>query len=162
MSSIDTLRKNYIALTPKERAAMTIIEATTHRREDVMQALVAKTPYEAAKEGKVTMAIITIAGYALTRSILATLNGTSHAAVQDAHNPIDRITQYVTETFCSSLSWAKALQEIEEETGMPFIASTEFIGGKEFIEDKLRLDFEADCEKQKCVLYQMWQSLDVD
>jgi hypothetical protein len=160
MNGTDALRKNYTTLTPKERAAMAIIEATTHQREAVMQALTPNTAAESAMEGRVTFAIACITGWGLTHSLFAELHGASHAAIREG-KPIDRIVKPVVDAYALSIAWAKALQQLEAETSMPFVAAASFFGDNQYLIGKLEEEFEIDCTEQLEVLRRMWEAVDV-
>lgn len=141
--NVEMLRKEYEHLTPFEREAMMIREATGRRREAEMDALGSRNMFDALWMTHWGRAFMTVAGFAMfwacwtERTALLFLmldnEGNTRAISPQTHVP-----DYVEKCFAASVGWIRALKKLEEETGAPLMDCTRMLNST-YAEDVLKL-----------------------
>ena len=159
MNGIDALRKKYVELTPEERASMFLTEATGHQREEVVLALRPPTANEAIQECKAMIAMLMVAGHALTAALIAERRGLALLAMRQG--TIDEAIDEVIPAWTVSISMALALQQLEEETGYAFYAAVALLDNGSFLAEKIKAwdrEVELDISGALGELRQLWEA----
>jgi hypothetical protein len=159
MNGVDALRRSYSELTPTERASMFLTEATGHRREEVVLSLRPPTPNEAIRECKAMIAMLVVAGHALTLALMAERKGLALLAMRKG--TIDESIDIVVPYWTHSASWALALKQLEKETGHAFFAAAALLDGGSFLAEKVKgwdREVELDISGSLGELKQLWKT----
>jgi hypothetical protein len=138
---------------------MFLTEARGHQREEVMLALRAPTSNEAIKECKAMIAMLMVAGHALTSALMAERRGLAALAKRQA--PLDEAIDEVIPAWTVSISMALALQQLEDETGYAFYAAAALLDGGSFLAEKVKewdREVELDISFALRELRQLWEA----
>ena len=157
MNGIDTLRKKYTALTPEERASMFFTEVATHQREEVALALRPSTTVEALKTSVIESVMLVVAGHALIAALLAERQGLAIIARRDSS--LDDAADASTPAWTEAAAWALALERLQEETGLAFLAVASLLDGGAYLADKITAcaDWPVDFSRQYSELLALWK-----
>ena len=156
MSGIDTLRKKYTALTPEERASMFFTEVTTHQREEVALALRPPSTMDSLKTLFIETTMLVVAGHALTAALLAERRGLAIVARRDSS--LDYAVETSLPAWTEAAAWALALDQLQRETGLAFLAAATLLDGGAYLAEKV-ISFagiEVDSSKQYSELVTLW------
>ena len=157
MNGIDALRKKYIELAPEERASMFFTEVATHKREEVALALRPSTTVEALKTSIIESVMLVVAGHALTAALLAERCGLAIIARRDGS--LDDAVEASAPAWTEAAAWALALERLQEETGMAFLAVASLLDRGAYLADKITAcaDLEVDTSRQYSELLALWK-----
>ena len=158
MNGIDTLRKKYTALTPEERASMFFTEVATHKREEVALALRPSTTVEALKTSIIESVMLVVAGHALTAALLAERCGL--AIIARRVGSLDDAVEASAPAWTEAAAWALALERLQEETGMAFLAVASLLDRGAYLAGKITAcaDLEVDISRQYNELWALWKT----
>ena len=157
MNGIDALRKKYIELAPEERASMFFTEVATHQREEVALALRPSTTVEALKTSVIESVMLVVAGHALIAALLAERHGL--AIIARREGLLDDAAGASTPAWSEAAAWALALERLQQETGLAFIAVASLLDGGAYLADKITAcaDWEVDFSRQYSELLALWK-----
>ena len=158
MNGIDALRKKYIELRPEERASMFFSEVATHQREEVALALRPATTVEALRTSVIESVMLVVAGHALTAALLAERCGLGIIARRDGS--LDDAAEASIPAWSEAAAWALAVERLQEETGLAFLAVATLLDGGAYITDKITAcaDWKVDINKQYSELLTLWKT----
>ena len=158
MNGIDALRKKYIELAPEERASMFFTEVATHQREEVALALRPATTVEALKTSIIESVMLVVAGHALTAALLAERCGLGIIARRDGS--LDDAAEASIPAWSEAAAWALALERLQEETGLAFLAVASLLDGGAYLADKITAcaDWPVDFSRQYGDLLTLWKT----
>jgi hypothetical protein len=158
MNGIDTLRKKYTALTPEERASLFFTEVATHKREEVALALRPSTTVEALKTSIIESVMLVVAGHALTGALLAERCGLAIIARRDGS--LDDAVEASAPAWTESAAWALALERLQQETGLAFLAVASLLDRGAYLAGKIIAcaDLEVDISRQHDELLALWKT----
>ena len=158
MNGIDTLRKKYTALTPEERASMFFTEVATHKREEVALALRPSTTVDALKTSIIESVMLVVAGHALTAALLAERCGLGIIARRDGS--LDDAAEASAPAWTEAAAWALALERLQDETGLAFLAVASLLDGGAYLADKITAcaDWPVDFSRQYGDLLTLWKT----
>lgn len=159
MNGLSALRKGYAELTPTERASMFFTEAAGRQREDVVLALRAPTMIEALQECNAMLAMLVVAGNALTSALMNERNALAVLAGEDGchKEKIAKAMPALTESFSMIL----ALKKLEEETGHSFFAAASLLDSGRFLASKVEgwdQEIELDIDDALGELRKLWEA----
>lgn len=156
MNGIDTLRKKYGGLLPEERASMFFTEVATHQREEFALALRPSTTVEALKTSIIESVMLVVVGHALTAALLAERCGLAIIARRDGS--LDDAVDASIPAWIEAAAWALALERLQEETGLAFLAVASLLGGGAYLADKVAAcaGWEVDICRQYDELVDLW------
>ena len=156
MNGIDTLRRKYTALTPEERASMFFTEVTTYRREEVALALRPATTVEALKTSMIESIMLVVSGHALTAALLAERCGLGIIARREGS--LDDAVEASAPAWTEAAAWALALDRLQEETGLAFLAVASLLDGGAYLADKITAcaAWDVDISRQYNELVALW------
>ena len=156
MNGIDTLRKRYIELTPEERASMFFTEVATHQREEVALALRPATTLDALKTSIIESVMLVVVGHALTAALLAERCGLAIIARRDGS--LDDAVEASAPAWTEAAAWALALERLQEETGMAFLAVASLLDRGAYLAGKITAcaGWEVDFSRQYDELAALW------
>ena len=157
MNGIDSLRKKYIELAPEERASMFFTEVATHQREEVALALRPSTTVEALKTSIIESVMLVVAGHALTAALQAERCGLTIIARRDGS--LDDAVEASAPAWTEAAAWALALERLQEETGLAFLAVASLLDRGAYLADKITAsaDWEVDISRQYDELLALWK-----
>ena len=158
MNGIDALRKKYVELTPEERASMFFTEVATHQREEVALALRPDTTVDALKTSIIESVMLVVAGHALTGALLAERCGIAIIARRDG--ALDDAVEASAPAWTEAAAWALALERLQEETGMAFLAVASLLDRGAYLAGKIIAcaDLEVDFSRQYGDLLTLWKT----
>ena len=158
MNGIDALRKKYIELAPEERASMFFTEVATHQREEVALALRPATTVEALKTSIIESVMLVVAGHALTGALLAERCGLAIIARRDGS--LDDAVEESAPAWTEAAAWALALERLQQETGLAFLAVASLLDGGAYLADKITAcaDWPVDFSRQYSELLALWKT----
>ena len=158
MNGIDSLRKKYIELAPDERASMFFTEVATHQREEVALALRPSSTVEALKTSIIESVMLVVAGHALTGALLAERCGLAIIARRDGS--LDDAVEASAPAWTEAAAWALALERLQDETGLAFLAVASLLDGGAFLADKITAcaDWPVDFSRQYGDLLTLWKT----
>ena len=158
MTGIDSLRKKYIELAPEERASMFFTEVATHQREEVALALRPTTTVEALKTSIIESVMLVVAGHALTGALLVERCGLAIIARRDGS--LDDAVEASAPAWTESAAWALALERLQQETGLAFLAVASLLDRGAYLADKIIAcaDLEVDISRQYDELLTLWKT----
>ena len=158
MNGLDTLRKKYTALSPEERASMFFTEVTTHRREEVALALRPTTTGEALKTSIIESMMLVVAGHALTAALMAERRGLATMVSRD--NSLDDAAEASIPAWTEAAAWALALDRLQRETGLAFLAAATLLESGPYLADKIATcaGWEVDSSRQYDELIALWMT----
>ena len=158
MNGIDTLRKKYTALTPEERASLFFTEVATHKREEVDLALRPATTVEALKTSIIESVMLVVAGHALTAALLAERCGLAIIARRDGS--LDDAVEASAPAWTEAAAWALALERLQEETGLAFLAVASLLDRGAYLVGKIIAcaGLEVDISRQYDELLALWKT----
>ena len=158
MNGIDALRKRYIELTPAERASLFFSEVATHQREEVALALRPATTVEALKTSIIESVMLVVVGHALTASLLAERCGLGIIARRDGS--LDDAVEASAPAWTEAAAWALALERLQQETGIAFLAVASLLDRGEYLAGKVIAcaDWEVDISRQYDELLKLWKT----
>lgn len=130
--NIETLRKEYENLTPFEKEAMLIREATGRRRDAEIDALASRDMFDALWMTHWGRAFITVASFAMfwacwaekTALLFLLLDDEGKVRSVEGNNPIP---DDADKCFAASVGWIRALKKLEEESGAPLMDCTKML-----------------------------------
>jgi len=156
MIGIDTLRRKYTELSPEERASMFFTEATTHQREEAVLALRPDNILDSLKTLFIETTMLLVAGHALTASLLAERHGLAIMARRDKTFNDD--LKGSLSAWTEAAAWALALDQLERETGLAFLAAATLLSGGAYLADIIAAcaGLEVDCSEQYNQLMTLW------
>ena len=156
MNGIDSLRKKYIELTPEERASMFFTEVATHQREEVALALRPATTLDALKTSIIESVMLVVVGHALTAALLAERCGLAIIARRDGS--LDDAVEASAPAWTEAAAWALALERLQEETGMAFLAVASLLDRGAYLAGKITAcaGWEVDFSRQYDELAALW------
>lgn len=164
--NVETLRKEYEHLTPFEREALMIREATGKRRDAEIDALGSLDMFDALWMTHWGRAFMTVASYAMfwacwaERSALLflLLDDDGHIRRIEENKPIP---DYADKCFAASVGWIRTLKKLEEGTGAPLMDCTKMLNFT-YAEDVLKLkayeDEEINFSSQYAALKDIWNA----
>ena len=141
--NVETLRAKYNKLTPFEREALLIKEAVGRRREAETDALESRNTFEALWMSHWGRAFFTVASFAMfwacwsERTALLLVLLDDEGKVRDVKGE-NTVPDYADKCFSASVGWIRAMQQLEEESGAPFMACSKMLDS-EYAERLLRL-----------------------
>jgi hypothetical protein len=152
------LRKKYTALTPEERASLFFTEVATHKREEVALALRPSTTVEALKTSIIESVMLVVAGHALTGALLAERCGLAIIARRDGS--LDDAVEASAPAWTESAAWALALERLQQETGLAFLAVASLLDRGAYLAGKIIAcaDLEVDISRQHDELLALWKT----
>ena len=158
MNGIDSLRKRYIELAPEERASLFFTEVATHKREEVALALRPATTVEALKTSIIESVMLVVAGHALTGALLAERCGIAIIARRDG--ALDDAVEASAPAWTEAAAWALALERLQEETGLAFLAVASLLDRGAYLTAKISTcaDWEVDFSRQYDELLTLWKT----
>ena len=158
MNGIDALRKKYIELRPEERASMFFSEVATHQREEVALALRPATTVEALRTSVIESVMLVVAGHALTGALLAERCGLAIIARRDGS--LDDAVEASAPAWTESAAWALALERLQQETGLAFLAVASLLDRGAYLAGKVIAcaDWEVDISRQYDELLKLWKT----
>ena len=158
MNGIDTLRKKYTALTPVERASLFFSEVATHQREEVALALRPSSTVEALKTSVIESVMLVVAGHALIAALLAERHGL--AIIARREGSLNDAADASTPAWTEAAAWALALERLQEETGLAFLAVASMLDGGGYLADKITAcaDWKVDISRQYGELLTLWKT----
>ena len=158
MNGIDALRKRYIELTPEERASMFFTEVATHQREEVALALRPSTTVEALKTSIIESVMLVVASHALTAALMAERGGFAIMARRDGS--LDDAVDASLPAWTEATAWALALERLQQETGLAFLAVASLLGGGANLTDKITAcaGWDVDFSRQYSELLTLWKT----
>ena len=158
MNGIDALRKRYIELTPEERASMFFTEVATHQREEVALALRPSTTVEALKTSIIESVMLVVASHALTAALMAERGGFAIMARRDGS--LDDAVDASLRAWTEATAWAVALERLQQETGLAFLAVASLLGGGANLTDKITAcaGWDVDFSRQYSELLTLWKT----
>lgn len=158
MNGIDALRKKYVELTPEERASMFFTEVATHQREEVALALRPATTAEALRTSVIESVMLVVAGHALTGALLAERCGLAIIARRDGL--LDDAVEASAPVWTEAAAWALALERLQEETGLAFLAVASLLERGTYLADKITAcaGWEVDFSRQYDELLALWKT----
>ncbi len=164
--NVETLRKEYEKLTPFEREAMLIREATGRRRDAEIDALASRDMFDALWMTHWGRAFITVAGFAMfwacwaekTALLFLLLDNEGKVRRVKGDEPVpDDADKY----FAASVGWIRALKKLEEESGAPLMDCTRMLNSS-YAEGLLNLKpyegAEVDFSSQYASLIALWKA----
>lgn len=156
MNGIDTLRKKYTALSPEERASMFFTEVTTHQREEVALALRPASTIDSLKTLFIETTMLVVAGHALTAALLAERRGLAIVARRDSS--LDDAAEASIPAWTEAAAWALALDQLQRETGLAFLAAATLLDDGVYLVDKVAAcaGWQVDTRKQYGGLLALW------
>jgi hypothetical protein len=159
MNGLGALRKGYAELTPTERASMFFTEAAGRQREEVVLALRPPTANEAIQEAKAMIAMLIVAGHALTTALINERNALAFLAREHGFSKekIDKAMPALTYSF----SMVLALQKLEKETGHSFFAAASLLDSGRFLASKVEgwdQEIELDIDDALGELRKLWEA----
>ena len=158
MNGIDSLRKKYIELRPEERASLFFTEVATHQREEVALALRPATTVDALKTSIIESVMMVVACHALTAALLAERRGLAIMARRDGS--LDDAVDASLPAWTEATAWALALERLQEETGLAFLAVASLLGGGAYLTDKITAcaGWDVDFSRQYSELLTLWKT----
>ena len=158
MNGIDTLRKKYTALTPVERASLFFSEVATHQREEVALALRPSSTVEALKTSIIESVMLVVAGHALTGALLAERCGI--AIIARRGGALDDAVEASAPAWTEAAAWALALERLQEETGLAFLAVASLLDRGAYLAGKITAcaGWEVDFSRQYSELLTLWKT----
>ena len=158
MNGIDSLRKRYIELAPEERASLFFTEVATHKREEVALALRPATTVDALKTSIIESVMLVVAGHALTAALLAERCGLAIIARRDGS--LDDAVEASAPAWTEAAAWALALERLQDETGLAFLAVASLLDGGAYLADKITAcaDWPVDFSRQYSELLALWKT----
>lgn len=164
--NVETLRKEYENLTPFEKEAMLIREATGRRRDAEIDALASRDMFDALWMTHWGRAFITVASFAMfwacwaekTALLFLLLDdeGKGRRVNGDKHIPDD-----ADKCFAASVGWIRALKKLEEESGAPLMDCTKMLNSS-YAEGLLKLpayaESDIDFSNQYRALRNLWDA----
>jgi len=157
VNGIDTLRKKYTALTPVERASLFFSEVATHQREEVALALRPSSTVEALKTSVIESVMLVVAGHALIAALLAERHGL--AIIARREGSLNDAADASIPAWSEAAAWALALERLQEETGLAFLAVASLLDRGAYLAGKITAcaDWPVDITKQYDELLSLWK-----
>ena len=162
--NVEKLRKSYDKLTPFERAALTIKEATGRQREAEIDALAPDSMYECLWLTVWEKAFFTVAAFAMFKACLCEKLFMQAAYIAEGREAEGREDAPAAEDVCRLLEaaagWIVALKDLAEETGAPLLDAGKMLD-KEYADNMLAYaaKYPVDYSRQRTLLRQIWNAV---
>ena len=159
--NVEKLRKSYDKLTPFERAALTIKEATGRQRESEIAALAPNTIADGYQLTEWQLTFLTVASYAMFRASDTEKSFFAYAYLAEHGGrevpPLDK----AGEVRDSAAGWLAALKRLADDTGAPLIETAKLLD-REFPDKMLAYaeKWHIDGGEQYEILRRLWLAYD--
>lgn len=167
---LDALRKSYAMLIPFERVNLLLLEATITKREDILNALVAKTYDDAVKGTFIYSSFYAVASVAIIQSLRAARRSEKLFAIalcflamgKDFEDKFEIALQKAIQALNEVELWITALAKLEERTGAELLAMGRALD-QEHVDSMLARDRTRPCpldnSEQFDALREVWEML---
>lgn len=158
--NIETLRREYGKLTPFEREALLVRESVGRQRDTEIDALGARSLFEALWMCAWGHSFFTVAAWGLFRALWAERTAWMcllHAEEAKGTEREEQMYSLADKCFRASVGWLRALKRLEEECGAPFMDSGKMLDPN--YADKLLTQYEEediDDSEQYAALREIW------